>query len=167
MRSIIIVCCLFILQNCFCQKVGYVNTQLCFEAFPEVKKFNEENQLISKKLIVQDSIERGELVIKADELAKQFNQSGTISKVQFDLQRLKVQQAWNKLDTIKIDYNAALTKKTTSFYKPIYDKISEALKQLCKEQNYTLVFDTSGSSILFGDENVNLLKDLKLKLNIK
>ena len=163
---VISVCLMFICFGINAQKVGYVNGAELVNSFPEIKKFNETIAEESKKFTVLDSLNRNEVIKKLTEIEKK-DKDGSISKADSEAAKIKLQKEWEKLDSEKKDKTKELNDKLQIFYKPIYEKVNNAIKEVCKAEKYTMLFDSSVTSFLYAEDNTNLLSILKVKLNLK
>ena len=164
--KVIGVCLMFICFQINAQKVGYVNGAELVNSFPEVKKFNEGIAEESKKFTLSDSLSRNEVIKKLTEVEKK-DKDGSITKADSDVTKTKLQKEWEKLDLDKKDKTKELNDKLQLFYKPIYEKINAVIKEVCKIEKYTMLFDSSVTSFLYAEDNANLLTALKAKLNLK
>jgi outer membrane protein len=49
---------------------------------------------------------------------------------------------------------------------PILEKVDKAIKQVAEENNYKMVFDTSGGSMLYAQDSKDIGDQVKNKLNL-
>ena len=61
-------------------------------------------------------------------------------------------------------YSASLA--MTKLYKPLLEKVNNAMKDVATENGFTMVFDLSSNMVLYGDPSLDVTTLVKTKLGI-
>jgi outer membrane protein len=150
----------------FGQKFGYVNTQELVSSMPEVKAADTQLETHQKMLMANGQAKVGEFEAEYKKYMDDA-QKGILSQVQIQEKEAQLLKKQEEIQKMENDMQIELTKKREELYKPLLDKVAEVIKAYGKENNYTMIFDSSIGSILHAAESDNLIAPLKLKLGIK
>lgn len=156
---------LFINQS-FSQKIGHLNFQEIITAMPEYKVASNEYELYQAAL--EDELKN----YQAEYVATEKKLEVESKKAQPNQIRLKSLQ--QQMMTIQQDYQEyaqsmedSLKAKMANLVAPIKKKVEAAVGEVAKELGYSHVIDNSYGTLLYADEQFNLDKAVKDKLNIK
>jgi outer membrane protein len=148
------------------QKFGYINSQELISSMPEVKEANAEIETL--KLQLQ---KKGESMLSAYETkAKGLQQkqaNGEISPVQLEQEAALLREEEAKILEYERTSQEKIAKKGEDLFKPIQDKVNQAIQDIAAEQGYTYIFDTSLGIILYADESTDVTPMVKSKLGIQ
>ena len=106
-----------------------------------------------------------ELQTKAADLQRKEEQ-GTISPKDLELQSQKLKEEEEKIGKYEQEVYAKLTQKREELYKPLLEKVNNAMKDVATENGFTMVFDLSSNMVLYGDPSLDVTKLVKTKLGI-
>lgn len=147
------------------QKFGYCNSVALLADLPEVKQADSDLQAYQTQLTKQGQQKVQELQTKAAELDKKKEQ-GTISPKDYEEQMTKLQALDQEIKELEQKIYADLSKRKEELYKPILDKVNEAMKVVAKENGFSLVLDTSTGVLLYADESLDVTKLVRAKLGL-
>ena len=147
------------------QKFGYLNSAELLEAHPKVKAANSTLETYQKQLMSQ-----GEAMVKKFEtnyqaLAKEA-QEGVLSQVQMQKKEAELAEEQQKIQAFEVEVQNKILKKREELYSPILDEVKVILESIGKEQGYTMIFDSSGGTILHANDSENVMSQVKSKLGI-
>ncbi|MEX0595098.1 MAG: OmpH family outer membrane protein [Candidatus Paceibacterota bacterium] len=150
----------------FSQKVGHLNFQDIITVMPEYKVASNEYELYQASL--EDELKN----FQAEYVAAEKKLELESKKAQPSQIRLKSLQ--QQMMTIQQDYQEyaqsmedSLKAKMAELVAPIKKKVEEAVAEVAKELGYSHVIDNSYGTLLYADDQFNLEKAVKDKLNIK
>jgi outer membrane protein len=133
----------------FAQKFGYCNSLALVGEMPEMKSADRVKALQEKAAKFQADQEKGLLAPKdAADLEEKLKKEET------------------EINTFAQAMEEEIAKKREILYKPILEKVNEALKAVSKEGNYFMVFDVSTQVLLYADESLDVTNLVKTKLGI-
>jgi outer membrane protein len=91
---------------------------------------------------------------------------GTISPKQYEEEMAVLEAEGAKLQQLEQEMSKQVSDKRETLYKPILYKVNEKIKEVAKENGYTMIFDSSTGILLHADEALDVTKLVKAKLNI-
>jgi len=147
------------------QKFGYTNSLALLTEIPEVKQADSDLQAFQTQLQKRGQEMVKELQTKAAELQRKEEQ-GTISPKDLEAQSLKLKEEEEKIGKYEQEVYAKLTQKREELYKPLLEKVNNAMKDVATENGFTMVFDLSSNMVLYGDPSLDVTKLVKTKLGI-
>ena len=165
MKKLIILSFLSFLTICsFGQsKFGYIDSSELLSLMPEKKTAEGELQTFAKSLESQLGAMQAEYQASVQDY--QANEATYTDLVKQD----KVAEITNLEQRIQaFNQNAqnALQKKEQELLEPILAKARTAIEDVAKEGKFTYIFDSSMGSILYADENENVIPLVKKKLGL-
>lgn len=156
--TLAIVCCAFTASAQ--SKVGTVNINVIVSKLPEIADVQKGMQAYEKEL--QD-----DLKAKLEAYGKEVEAANKIIKDLSEEDRQKKQQEIFELenDIQKFRQNAVqlVQIKQDELMRPLYQKVSNAVAEIAKEEQYTQVFTLDGNELAY----VNPQYDLTLKVAAK
>jgi len=148
------------------QKFGYCNSLALLSEMPEVKAADSELQAYQTQLTKKGQ----EMVAALQDKAKvleQKNAEGGIAPKDYEAQMLKLQEEEKEIAKYEQEVYQKLGEKRETLYKPVLDKLNEAMKLVAKEQGMNMVFDTGSQVLLYADESLDVTPLVKVKMGIK
>ncbi|HMQ07472.1 MAG TPA: OmpH family outer membrane protein [Saprospiraceae bacterium] len=148
------------------QKFGYINSQEIIGSMPEVKEANADIETLKQQLQ-----KKGQEMITAfqtkyrtleDKQAK-----GEISPKQLEAEAAKLKDEEQKIMEYEETSQQRIMQKGETLFKPIQDKVNQAIKDVAAENGYTYIFDASLGIILYADESTDITRLVKTKLGIR
>jgi outer membrane protein len=166
-RSLIILAAALLMSStsAFAQKFGYFNSMEILSLVPEVKAADSDLQQFTKILQKEGETKMQDLQTKAASLEDR-KAKGTVAPKQFEEEMAVLESEGAKLQQLEQEMSAKVTTKRESLYKPILDKVNEKIKEVAKENGYTMIFDSSTGVLLHADETLDITKFVKVKLGI-
>jgi outer membrane protein len=149
------------------QKFGHVNSGNLLVKLPETKAADEKLKVYRDSLVKigearADSLEKDFL-----EFAKAY-QSGEVRPADAQKKQAEFQQRRDELANFEDEVVNMVAVRRQSLLSPILDKVQDAIDEIGKEGNYTMIFDTSiFNTILFAVESNDIEPLVKQKLGIQ
>ena len=145
------------------QKFGYVNSALILSEMPEIKQADSNLEALQKQLM-----KKGEGMVQLFQKdyaeIQQKVAKGELSPVQQEEQAKNLESRQLEIQKFEQEMQEQMVAKREELYKPIYDKVNEAIKQVAKEGGYQMIFDAA--TILYGEEGADVSNLVKTKLGI-
>lgn len=148
------------------QKFGYVNSQELLVSMPEIKAADAELETYQKQLMAIGQSKVAEFETEYKKYADDV-QKGILSQIQIQEKEKQLTEKQTALQKYEYEMQTQLGQKREELYKPILDKVTEAIKTYGKANGYTMIFDTGAGAILHALETDNLLAALKTQLGVK
>ena len=98
-------------------------------------------------------------------LAKEA-QEGVLSQVQMQKKEAELAEEQQKIQAFEVEVQNKILKTREELYSPILDEVKVILESIGKEQGYTMIFDSSGGTILHANDSENVMSQVKSKLGI-
>ncbi len=147
------------------QKFGYVNSASLLTQMPDVKSADSELQAYQKQLVT-----KGENMMKAFEQKYQTYMtevnSGTLSKIQMQKKEGELAAEQQNIQKYEVEVQQKLLSKREELYKPILEKVQNAINAVGAEGSYTMIFDTSTGALLHSSKSDDLTSKVHSKLGI-
>jgi len=146
-------------------KFGHINTNELFTLMPERDSAQQILQNFAKELEKQLEIMRVELNNKYnDYINEQENLTALIKQTK--------EQEINDLDQrirgFETTAQQELQRKEAELFQPIYEKASNAIQEVAKENKFTYIFDLAARPLIyFSEDSENILPLVKKKLGIE
>ncbi|MBP8724711.1 MAG: OmpH family outer membrane protein [Saprospiraceae bacterium] len=147
------------------QKFGYVNSQALLAELPEVKQADATLQALQTQLEKKGQLMVQELETKYKELQRR-EQSGEISPKALEEEARKLKEQEAELGKYEQDVQRQLATRRQELLQPVIDKINNAIKQVATEGSFTYIFDSSAGMLLYAEESLDILTQVKGKLGI-
>ena len=147
------------------QKFGFCNSALLMTQLPEVKAADSDLQAFQAQLTKVGQQRVKSLQEKAAEL-KSKQERGVISPKEAESQTALLQAEEQAIAGYEEEVYSKLTQKQQELYKPIFDKVNEAMKAVASENGFQFVFDSSTQVVLYGHESHDVTALLKVKLGV-
>lgn len=157
----------FATQMSFGQKFGHINSGNLMVLIPEVAQADSSLVLYRDSLIQVGQVKAQELEKKVkDFLAKRA--AGELTPKQEQEQGGTLQQEEQALGAFEQEVRARVQNKRETLLAPILEKVNDAIQEVGKENNYTMIFDTSvPNTVLFVEEGDDVLPLVAAKLGIE
>jgi outer membrane protein len=157
----------FATQMSFGQKFGHVNSGNLMVLLPEVAQADSSLALYRDSLFQVGQAKAQDLEKKVKEfLAKRS--AGEMTPKQEQEEGSKLQQEEQALGAYEQEIRARVQAKREQLLSPILERVNDAIQAVGKENNYTMIFDTSiPNTVLFVEETDNVLPLVATKLGIE
>ena len=149
----------------FAQKFGYCNSLALVAEMPEMKAADANLQTFQ----TQTQKKGQEMVKSLQDKAAEFQrkqEQGLIAPKDAAVLEEQLKKDEEEINVFAQKMDADIAKKREELYKPILEKVNEALKAVSKEGNYFMVFDVSTQVLLYADESMDVTNLVKTKLGI-
>lgn len=147
------------------QKFGYCNSAALLSQMPEVKQADSDLQAFQTQLTKKGQQMVKDLQDKAASLEKR-KEGGEISPKQYETEMLALQEEEKKIQEFEQKVYTDISKKREELYKPILDKVNNAMKVVATKNQFNMVFDLSTQVLLYADESLDVTKLVKAELGI-
>lgn len=166
-KKIILVLALALPLSVFAQKFGTVDQEAIFTALPETKAM--QNQLAETSKKYEDEFSKMQENINklvTDFQAKQ-NDPTTPESIKQRRQQ-EIQEAYERAEQWRNTVMQDLEKQRASLMQPILKKVSDAVKSVGTEENFTMIVPNDPGLILYsGKDVIDITPMVKTKLGIK
>lgn len=149
----------------YSQKFGYCNSGALLSQIPEVKAADSDLQAFQTQLTKKGQEMVKALQDKAAELDRKEKQ-GTISPKDLDAQSAKLKEEQATIADYEQEVYKKLAEKREELFKPILDRVNQAMADVAKENQFMFVFDQNTQVLLYADESLDVTKLVKAKLGI-
>ncbi len=149
----------------FSQKFGYCNSSALLTKIPEVKAADSELQAFQTQLTKKGQEMVKSLQERVAELDRKEKQ-GTISPKDLETQGAKLQEEQASIAKYEQEVYAKLGEKREELFKPILERVNQAMADVAKENQYMFVFDLNTQVLLYADESLDVTKLVMTKLGI-
>jgi outer membrane protein len=149
----------------YAQKFGYCNSEKLLAEMPDIKAADSDLQAFQTQLT-----KRGQERVKALQATaaevKRKQDAGEISPL--DLEKANAQLAEEEQAIAKYEQEVydKLGKKREELFKPLLDRVNNAMKAVATKNGYTFVFDSSTNVLIYSDESLDVTKLVKAELGI-
>ena len=120
-------------------KIGYANVDSIITKLPEFKVSQRSLETYAKQLQNQLTAQQTKAQTRYEQLQKDYPTMTDQAKAEAEkeLQELDV-----KLRKLQLEAQQSLKKRENDLLMPLYDKATEAIKTVTKEQGYTYIMNT-------------------------
>jgi outer membrane protein len=147
-------------------KFGHVNSEELIQALPEFDTANVKLEKFRKELINYLELMSVELNNKSDAYNKESKNLTDLVKQTKEQELIDMNR---KIQEFQTNAQTQLQEKQVELFKPIYEKVDKAIKDLGKENGFVYIFDIAKGALLYFDEtrSTNVMVLAKAKLGIK
>jgi len=161
--SLTLMIALLVISTSWAQKFGHINTQLLLLDSPLVKSADGEietyqNGLIKKGQNMVTKFEGEYQTYMAD------REAGNLSQIEMQKRESGLQATQQSIQKYEQEVQQKLAMKREELYKPILDKVKNAIDEFAKAGAFTMIFDTSTNGLLFAVEGEDILPKIKANL---
>lgn len=147
------------------QKFGYVNSAQLLSELPSVKSAESELETFQKQLMSSGEAMVKKLDAKIQAYSKEA-QEGLLSQVQMQKKEEELAAEQQKIQAYEVEVQNKILKKREDLYAPILDKVKVAIEAVGADGGYTMIFDSSGGTILHATDQENVMAQVKTKLGL-
>lgn len=147
------------------QKFGYCNSSALLTQLPEVKAADSDLKDFQAQLTKKGQEMQKALQTKAQALQLK-QERGEIAPKDFEVQAARLKEEEENLGKYEQDVYQKLSEKREQLFKPLLDKVNEAMKSVAADQKLSMVFDSGSQILLYADESLDVTKLVKAKLGI-
>jgi len=167
MKIVLVTALLLSGANMFAQnnKFGHINTNELFAFMPERDSAQQILQNFAKEL-------EGQLETMRVELNNKYNDYVNEQENLTDLIKQTKEQEINDLDQrikgFETTAQQELQRREAELFQPIYEKATNAIQEVAKENKFTYVFDLASRALIyFSEDSENIMPLVKKKLGIE
>lgn len=145
-------------------KLGHIDVATLISLMPEKKKADAQLETMSKGF----ESDYQNMVTEYENLAQKY--SNEAPKQSEAMNQTRAKELQDRQQRLQVFGNAAqqdLEKKQNELYQPIFQKAQDAINAVAKEKALIYVFDSSRGVIIYDGGGVDLLPDVKKKLNLQ
>lgn len=146
------------------QKIGYINSNELLEMIPG--RDTVEAKIVNYKKSLEE-----QLIAMQTELQTKYTNYQSTAATMSDLIKKSKENEIRDLETRIQEFQQTaqldFQKKSAEFYQPILESADNAIKQVAKEKGFTYIIDSGSGALLFFENGINIMNDVKLKLGIQ
>ncbi len=160
--TLLVVCALFLATPALAQKIGFVDLQKALNMSTAGQKAKEEISGKFKSYQDELSSRQEELKKLKEDLEKQsilLSEDARAQKERDFQRKLKDFQRFAK------DVEEELQQKDAFHTRQILEELQEIISSIGKKEGYTVILERTESSVLYGDESVDLTDQVIKELN--
>jgi len=124
------------------QKYGYFNSGLILEEIAKSKNVDQILETFQKPLM-----EQGQTMVASFETSKnafyEDVNKGILSQVAIQQRQVALQEEQQKIANFEKEIEQKILAKREEILSPIFTQVQEAIDAVAKENNYTMIFDSS------------------------
>ena len=147
------------------QKFGYINSQELISQMPEVKEAEAKIETFKKQLQKKGEEMLTTLRTKYNTLQKKQTE-GLLSPKEIETEAAALKQEESKLGAYEQTSQQKIYEKSEELLTPIQNRITNAIKEVAKDNGYTYIFDISLGLVLYADPGTDVSALVKTKLGI-
>jgi outer membrane protein len=147
------------------QKFGYCNSALLLSQLPEVKAADSDLQAFQAQLQKKGQEMVKAFQAKAEDLQRR-SQEGLVSPKEAEEKETELKAEQELIQGYEQEVYAKITEKREKLYKPILERVNNAMKEVAEANGYIMVFDNGTQIVLFADPSLDVTPLVKAKLGI-
>lgn len=147
-------------------KIGYTNVEYVLSQMPDAKAVDSEYKAYETQLQNQLKAKGQEFQTKLQEYQQG---AATMTELVRADKESELQSLQQRLENFQRDAQTSLQNKQSELYAPLFEKVSQAIKEVRTEQSYDFIFSTGvpGVDILLdADEKYDVSDEIFKKLGI-
>jgi len=146
-------------------KFGHINTNELFTLMPERDSAQQILQNFAKELEKQLEIMRVELNNKYNDYLNEQENLTTLIK---QTKEQEINDLDQRIRGFETTAQQELQRKEAELFQPIYEKASNAVQEVAKENKFTYIFDLAARPLIyFSEDSENIMPLVKKKLGIE
>ena len=162
--KILFICIAFLSTITIAQsKVGTVDSDYIISIMPEAKVVIEMAQKYGAKLDTSFSIKVKEF---QDKVAAYQKEEATLGDLAKKTAVTEITALENDIKKYQANGNKLMQLKQDELMRPLYKKLSDAIKEVAKANNYTQILTITGNEFAYIDESLDITKLVIKKLGI-
>lgn len=143
-------------------KVAHIDVQALMTAMPEMKVAQDQMKKIQESY---DKDYKNMVTEYQTKLQKYEQESATAGDALNDTRSKEMQDMGNRIQQFQQTAQKELGQKEMDLIKPIMEKAQKAIQKVAKAKGVNYVLDaTTGSGVLFAEDGIDLLADVKKEL---
>ncbi len=169
MKKIALIVVVFLVAaTSYGQRFAFIDSDYIMENIPEYKAAEEELSRLSIQW--QTEIER--VFAEVDKMYRDYQAESPLLPEEIRIRRedaiIKKEKEAKELQMKRFGQDGDLFKRRQALVKPIQDRVSDALDEMAKRQNYAMIFDKAGgASLVFADPRYDLSDEILQKLGLR
>lgn len=155
--------CFFLLGQA--QKFGHLSSQELLVNMPDIKSADQQLMTYQKKL-EDEFVAKGQAFETDYKAFVERANSGDYPQIQLQKEQESLAARQQTLQNLQSESQQKILIKREELYAPILKKVEDAVKAVGKENNYTMIFDSSLGVMLHGDDSKDVTALVKAKLGM-
>ncbi len=153
----------FSFSNADAQKYGYIDSNALIETMPAVKQMRPELEALSKQLNKKREGMYTTYQEKGQKAQKDIA-DGSLSPKQQETVQMELAKLEQEIVAYEQDMQTKLASKEQELLNPILEQVQNAIKEVAKENGYTMIFNAA--VLLYADEMTDVSALVKTKLGM-
>jgi len=147
------------------QKFGHINSAKLLSELPAVKAAESDLEAFQKQMMSSGEAMVKKLEAKIQAYSKEA-QEGLLSQVQMQKKEEELAAEQQKIQAFEVEVQNKILAKREELYAPILDKVKVAIETVGADGSYTMIFDSSGGTILHSNASEDVMGQVKTKLGL-
>ncbi len=148
------------------QKYGYFNSGLILEEIGKAENVDQKMADFQKPFVAE-----GQKMVDAFEVSKnafyEDVNKGILSQVAIQQRQVALQEEQQKIANFEKDIEQKILVKREEILSPIFTRVQDAINAVAKENNYTMIFDSSiMNAILYTEASDDIQALVRTKLGM-
>ncbi len=145
-------------------KVGTINSDFIIGKMPQTKVAMERTDKFAKKL---DSSFQVKVAAYNAKIKKYKAELKSFSEETKKSKMVEIAEIENELTKLRKNGPTLIKIRRDEYMRPLYKKMTEAIKVIAKEQGYTQILTTGGNEFAYIDEKHDITKKVLDKMGLK
>ncbi len=143
-------------------KIGYTNVEYILSFLPETKQVQAEVQAYGTQLQNQLQSKITDFQSKAEAFQRE---AGTMTEIIRADKQEELQNLQNSIEKFQREAQTAITTKETELFKPLFEKISNAINKVAEQESFSHVFSAGvpGVDVLLYAKPTDDISNIVLK----
>jgi len=152
------------------QKLGHINSGDILQAMPEVKtadaSFEAFRQTKLSELEAMDKERQAKIVTFQDKYKTLTNENQATLGPELEALNQEIQTIEQRINDADQKAQNDLAQKREELYKPILDKVGNAINAVAKEQGFAYIFDIVNQAVVYFEGGQDVTPLVKTKLGL-
>jgi len=146
-------------------KFGHINTNELFALMPERDSAQQVLQKYAKEL--ENQLEKMQVELN-NKYNDYINEQENLTALIKQTKEQELNDLNQRIRGFETTAQQELQRKEAELFQPIYEKASNAVQEVAKENNFTYIFDLAARPLIyFSEDSENILPLVKKKLGIE
>lgn len=146
-------------------KIGYINTQKLIELMPQASEVDSSLNAYAQQLQMQQQAMMQELEDKRNKFQEDL-QSGEVAQSVMESREDEILDLNERVQSFQQTAQQDLSQRQQRLYKPLIEKIENAIDNVAKEHGYRYVLEASTGNILYSVDEDDLMPLVKKELGL-
>ncbi|TNE57601.1 MAG: OmpH family outer membrane protein [Bacteroidetes bacterium] len=146
-------------------KYGHMNLGNLLDEMPETAGAEAQLKVFADSLNRIDSVMTMTFQQAYIQLKKEYDEGG-LTQIQVQQRQVELEKQRQEIQTFEEKAQASLETHRGELLSPILKKVDTAIKEVAKENGFSMIFDVSSGAMLFASETIDVTPMVKKKLGM-